>query len=65
MVVTLSSFKAEYIALNEAGKKVIWLQKILKKLGLINYSPSPTLINKNNQETIALVENPEFHYQIK
>ena len=64
-VVALSSCEAEYIALNEAGKEAIWLQRILKELGLINYSPSPTLIYEDNQGTIALAENPEFHRRSK
>ena len=64
-VVALSSCEAEYIALNEAGKEAIWLQRILKELGLINYSPSPTLIYEDNQGTIALAENPEFHRRTK
>ena len=60
-MVALSSCEAEYIALNEAGREAIWLQRILKELGLINYSPSTTLIFEDNQGTIALAENPEFH----
>lgn len=64
-VVALSSCEAEYIALNEAGKEAIWLQRILKELGLINYSPSPTLIYEDNQGTIALAENPKFHRRTK
>ena len=65
LVVALSSCEAEYIALNEAGKKVIWLQKILKELGLIKYLPSPILIYEDNQGTIALAKNPEFYRQKK
>lgn len=64
-MVALSSCEAEYIALNEAGKEAIWLQRILKELGLINYSPSPTLIYEDNQGAIALAENPEFHRRTK
>ena len=64
-VVALSSCEAEYIALNEAGKEAIWLQRILEALGLIDYSPSPTLIYEDNQGTIALAENPEFHRRTK
>ena len=64
-VVALSSCEAEYIALNEAGKEAVWLQRILKELGLIKYSPSPTLIHEDNQGTIALAENPEFHRRTK
>ena len=51
--------------MNEAGKEAVWLQRILKKLRLIKYLPSPILIYKDNQETIALAENPKFHCQIK
>ena len=65
LVVALSSCKAEYIALNEAGKEAVWLQRILKELGLIKYLLSPTLIYEDNQGTIALAENPEFHRRTK
>ena len=51
--------------MNKAGKEAIWLQRILKELGLIDYSPSPTLIYEGNQGTIALAEDPEFHRQTK
>lgn len=64
-MVALSSCEAEYIALNEAGKEAIWLQMILKELRLINFSPFPTLIYEDNQGTIALAENLEFHSRTK
>ena len=64
-MVALRSCEAEYIALNEAGKEAIWLERIFKELGFINYSPSPTLIYEDNQGTIALAENLEFHRRSK
>lgn len=64
-MVALSSYEAEYIALNEARKEAVWLQRILRELGPIRYSPSPTLIHEDNQGTIALAENPEFHRRTK
>lgn len=60
-VVALSSCEAEYIALNKAGKEAIWLQYIWKELGLIAYSPSPTLVYEDNRGTIALAINPEVY----
>lgn len=47
-VVALNLCEAEYIALNKAGKEAVLPQRILKKLRLINYSPSPTLIYEDN-----------------
>ena len=64
-MVALNFYEAEYIALNEVGKQAVWLQQILKELGLIDYSPFPALIYKDNVGTIAVVENPEFHRRTK
>lgn len=65
MIVAFSSYEAEYITLNKAGKKAILLQKILKELGFIDYSPFPILIYKDNQENIVFAKNPEFHCRTK
>lgn len=47
--------------MNEAGKEVGLLQRNLKELGLIKRSPSPALICEDNQGTMALAKNPQFH----
>ncbi len=64
-VVALNSFQAEYIALIEADKEAIWLQRILKEIRFIDYSPLLILIYDNNQGTIAFPKNPEFHCRTK
>ena len=64
-VVALNCFQAEYIALNEADKEAICLQRILKEIRFSDYSPVLILIYENNQGTIAFPENPEFHCRTK
>ncbi len=64
-MVTLNICKTEYTTINEVDKEAIWLQKILKELGLINYSFSLTIIYEDNLSTIAFIKNPEFYRQTK
>lgn len=64
-MVVFNSCEAEYIILNKVGKEVIWLQRFLKELVLINYFFFPTLIYKNNQSTIVLANNPEYYRRTK
>ena len=62
-LVTLLSTEAEYIATLHATKEVVWLRRLLSKLGLnIN---SPTVLYVDNQSTIAIAHNPEFHDHTK
>ena len=57
--VTLSSTEAEYIARAHAAKEAIWLRQLLSELG--QDTSSPTILHINNQSTIAIARNPEFH----
>lgn len=41
------------------------MQEILKELRLLKYFSSPTLIKEDNQGTIAVAKNPDFHRQTK
>ena len=61
--VALSSIEAEYIAATHAIKEVIWLRRLLTDLGLD--IDSPTTLHVDNQFTIAIVHNPEFHDRTK
>jgi hypothetical protein len=56
--VALSSCEAEYIALSEAVKEVIWLRRMLMEFG---YSmDSPTVVKADNQSAIKLVDRERF-----
>ena len=61
--IALSTAEAEYAALTQAAKEAIWLQNLLKDLGMSKYAPK--IINVDNQGTIALAENPIHHARTK
>lgn len=57
--IALSSMEAEYVALSEAAHKICWLRSLYEKLGIIQ--PSASLIKGNNDGSIAMACNPQFH----
>ena len=76
--VALSSTEAEYMALTQAAKEAIWVSRFLAELQGIpenseNPIPNPTgppctpktRVYIDNQGSIALAHNPEFHARTK
>nr|GEW02443.1 retrovirus-related Pol polyprotein from transposon TNT 1-94 [Tanacetum cinerariifolium] len=61
-VVAFSTTKAEYMALTEAVKEVIWLRGLLKELGV---KLNTMAVNCDNQDTIHLSRNHVFHERTK
>jgi len=61
--VSLSSTEAEYGALTQASKEVLWLQKLFKDLKREEYAPQ--ILYSDNQGAIALANNPQFHARTK
>ena len=61
--VALSTAEAEYMALSSATQESVWLRKLFTELG----SPpeGPTVINEDNQSTIAMAKNPQHHGRAK
>jgi len=57
--ITLSSTKAEYMAMTHARKEAIFLEHLYGDVGIPILVPIFLLID--NQSTIALTENPIFH----
>jgi len=55
----LSSTEAEYIAGAHTTKEVVWLRRLLAELGLPNNDP--TILHMDNQSTMAIAKNPQFH----
>jgi hypothetical protein len=53
----------EYISGAHTAKEAIWLRQLLSKLGLD--TSSPTVLHIDNQSTIAIAKNPEFHNHTK
>ncbi|GAA5982200.1 hypothetical protein JCM11641_006222 [Rhodosporidiobolus odoratus] len=61
--VAISSTEAEYVALSETAREVLWLRALLLDLG---YPPtSPTLIRGNNSGSLLLATHPTSHFRTK
>ena len=61
--VALSTAEAEYVALSSAAQECIWLQRLLCELG--KPLGGPTVILEDNQSSIAMARNPQFHGRAK
>ncbi len=62
--VCLSSCEAEYMALVETRKEVVWFARFLAELGY-RKKDAPVLLHADNQDSIDLSKNPEFHKRTK
>jgi transposase InsO family protein len=64
--VALSSVEAEYMAAAEAAKEALWWRAFLMELGRDQLDlTTPTMINCDNQGSIVLTKNAEFHARVK
>ena len=61
--VALSTAEAEYVALSAAVQECIWLRQLEAELSSTN--DIPTLIFEDNQSTIGMAKNPQFHGRAK
>ncbi|KAJ7959734.1 Retrovirus-related Pol polyprotein from transposon TNT 1-94 [Quillaja saponaria] len=61
-VVALSTKKAEYVALTEASKVMIWLQCFIEELGR---GQRDNKFRCDSQSAIHLAKNPAFHSKMK
>jgi hypothetical protein len=57
--VALSSTESEYMALTQAVKESIWIQCLIKEIGIS--VAHANVIYADNQGSIALAKNPEYH----
>jgi hypothetical protein len=62
-ITALSSTEAKYIALSEAAHKGRWLRSLFFKLGFTQVLP--TTIRGDNEGSIAMTKNPQFHKRSK
>lgn len=62
-MVTLSTTESEYVAAATASKEIVWLRQLLTDLG--HCPRQPTVLFIDNQSTIRLIRNPEFHKRTK
>ena len=60
----LSSTQAEYVALSEAAREACWLRNLYTELGLLR-DDIPTRIWGDNDGSIAMARNPQFHKRTK
>jgi hypothetical protein len=63
--VALSTMEAEYMAIAEATKELMWLRQFLKELGHKEESETTTTLQTDNQGAIALAKNPVHHSRAK
>ena len=63
MVIVLSSMEAEYVALSEAGREGTWLRNLYSELRFPQ--TNPTIIKGDNDGSVVLTHNPQFHQQSK
>ncbi len=61
--IALSSTEAEYVALSEASREAMWLRHLFGELGFIQ--KEPILLLGDNDGSIAMAKNPEFHKRTK
>jgi len=55
----LSTTEAEYVALSAAAREAYWLGNLYKELGI--KQKSPTMIKGDNNGSISMARNPQFH----
>jgi len=60
--VSLSSTEAEYLAANEGGREIVFLNEVLDELGLIR---TDSILCLDNVSAIKLAKNPVFHKRTK
>ena len=61
-IVTLSTTEAEYVAVTEASKEMIWLQGLLIELG---FKQEKNVLHSDSQSAIHLAKNSAFHSRTK
>jgi hypothetical protein len=61
--IALSSMEAEYISLSEAGREACWLHSLYEELGYTQKIPN--IIKGDNNGSIAMAQNPQFHKRAK
>jgi len=62
--IALSSTEAEYVALSKAAQEACWLKSLYGKLGLLQ-EDILMLIRGDNDRSIAMARNPQFHKRSK
>jgi hypothetical protein len=61
-IVALSTTEAEYVAVTEAEKEMVWLKGFLDELGKKN---EKSVLHSDSQSAIFLAKNPAYHSKTK
>lgn len=61
--VALSTTKSEYISASQTVKEIIWLNRLTSEL--LKRKLEILILHVNNQSTIKLIKNPEYHKRTK
>ena len=61
--IALSTTEAEYVTLSEAAREATWLRHLYGELGFIQREP--ILLLGDNDGSIAMAKNPQFHKRTK
>ena len=61
--VALSTAEAEYVALSSAAQECVWMRRLVSELG--KPPGEPTTVLEDNQSSIAMARNPQFHGRAK
>ena len=61
--VALSTAEAEYMALASAAQEAVWLRQLSDDMNI--EMSGPTVIFEDNQSTICMAHNPQFHCHTK
>jgi len=61
--IALSSTEAEYVALSEAAREACWIRNLYEELGFPQ--DLPTIIKGDNDGSIAMAKNQQFHNRSK
>ena len=61
-IVALSTTEAEYVALTEASKEMVWLKSFLEELG---HKQDKCILHCDSQSVIHLAKNPVYHARTK
>lgn len=63
--VALSTMEAEYAALAEISREIMYLKRLVTHMGFIKYASDPTIVYCDNQSAIELSKNAVFHKRSK
>jgi len=59
--IALLTTKAEYMAMTQASKEIIWFQELCQELGALAHIDQISRLYGDNQGALALARNPEYH----